>query len=164
MKTLYESILDDEEVLISNIKKNTGDWLDVLKQLLADNRSEDEILDYLNNNAMKELSKFYIKAKQVYWTCFPNKKDDFVLTDKKGGQIWTKSKSNYSMRIMYNHYLDRMYITLKTYKLPTPAFRNINNDEFLKYAESLGPRDIFPSNYMRIHFSERGGWEMEVEI
>ena len=164
MKSLYESILDDEEVLISNIKKNTSDWLDVLKELLANNRSEDEILDYLNNNVMKELSKFYIKPKQVYWACFPNKKDDFVLTDKKGGPIWTKSKSNYSIRIMYNHSLDRMYITLKTHKLPTQAFRNINNDEFLKYAESLGPRDIFPSNHMRIHFSERDDWEMEVDI
>lgn len=162
MKTLYESILDDEDVLISNVKKNTGDWLDVLKQLLANNRSEDEILDYLNNDAMKELSKFYIKPKQVYWTYF--KKDDIVLTDKKGGPILTKSKRNYSIRIMYNHYLDRMYIELNTHKLSKLVLNNINTDEFLKYAESLGPRDVFPSNHMRIYFSERDGWEMEVDI
>lgn len=57
MKSLYESILDDEDILIDDVKKTTN-WENVVYNILirntnANNRNamQDVCIEYLNNNA-----------------------------------------------------------------------------------------------------------------
>ena len=42
MKTLYESILDDEEVLMSKTKESVKDWFAVLKTMMSDPSSKEK--------------------------------------------------------------------------------------------------------------------------
>lgn len=51
MKTLYESILDDEEVLISKTKESVKDWFAVLKAMMSDPSSkEKDIINMLKKD------------------------------------------------------------------------------------------------------------------
>ena len=75
MKTLYESILDDEEVLIQGVKNSTKQF-DIIKQQLvkyAESRgSRDayrEIYDYIENNEVinSTLKKVFKKPDNFKW-------------------------------------------------------------------------------------------------
>ena len=54
MKTLYESILDDEEVLMSKTKETVKDWFAVLKAMMSESSGETnehkDIINMLENN------------------------------------------------------------------------------------------------------------------
>jgi hypothetical protein len=51
MKTLYESILDDEEVLMSKTKESVKDWFAVLKTMMSDPSSkEKDIINMLKKD------------------------------------------------------------------------------------------------------------------
>jgi hypothetical protein len=54
MKTLYESILDDEEVLMSKTKESVKDWFAVLKTMMSEssgkNDEHKDIINMLENN------------------------------------------------------------------------------------------------------------------
>ena len=51
MKTLYESILDDEEVLMSKTKESVKDWFTVLKAMMSESfNEENDIINMLENN------------------------------------------------------------------------------------------------------------------
>lgn len=51
MKTLYESILDDEDVLISDIKNTSGNWFETLKNMMSDPSSkEKDIINMLEKD------------------------------------------------------------------------------------------------------------------
>lgn len=54
MKTLYESILDDEEVLISKTKETVKDWFAILKTMMTEssgkNDEHKDIINMLENN------------------------------------------------------------------------------------------------------------------
>ena len=51
MKTLYESILDDEEVLMSKTKESVKDWFTVLKAMMSEPSSkEKDIINMLKKD------------------------------------------------------------------------------------------------------------------
>lgn len=78
MKTLYESILDDEEVLMSKTKESVKDWFAVLKTMMTEssgrNDEHKDIINMLKNNesfqkdimsVFKDKSNIEIKA--IVW-------------------------------------------------------------------------------------------------
>ena len=68
MKSLYESILDDEDVLIGNVKKQSSNWLLNLKHLMLNNASEQDILDFLNSELVeKDIKPLFKKLDNTYW-------------------------------------------------------------------------------------------------
>ena len=75
MKTLYESILDDEDVLIQNVK-NSVKWFDIIKQQLlkyiesrGDYAVRREVYDCIKNNEIinSTLKKVFKKLDHFEW-------------------------------------------------------------------------------------------------
>ena len=63
MKTLYESILDDEDVLISKTKKDSQNWLLTLKRAMLNNASNEDLAEIINQDIVKkEVSKIFYKS------------------------------------------------------------------------------------------------------
>ena len=86
MRTLYESILDDEEVLVTDTKKQLKNWVVALKNLMKKSSRKD-ILNFLNGefvaNEFKSLVNKY--GERMYWEC-PERLDykmSCELRDKK---------------------------------------------------------------------------------
>jgi hypothetical protein len=51
MKSLYESILDDEDVLMGDIKNASGNWFETLKNMMSDpSCNEKDIIDMLKKD------------------------------------------------------------------------------------------------------------------
>lgn len=78
MKTLYESILDDEEVLISKTKESVKDWFTVLKTMMTESSGETnehkDIINMLENNEsfQKDIINMFkdksnIEIKAIAW-------------------------------------------------------------------------------------------------
>ena len=75
MKTLYESILDDEKVLMSKTKESAKDWFVVLKAMMSEPSSkEKDIINMLKNNEtfQKDIMNVFkdksnIEIKPVLW-------------------------------------------------------------------------------------------------
>lgn len=62
MKSLYESILDDEDVLISKTKKDSQNWLLTLKHAMLNNASDEDLEEIINQDIVKkEVSKIFYK-------------------------------------------------------------------------------------------------------
>ena len=67
MKSLYESILDDEDVLIGDIKKSSNNWLLILKQMIFNNYSEEDILEFLNSKVVEnDIKPFILTVTLLY--------------------------------------------------------------------------------------------------
>ena len=50
MKSLYESILDDEDILIGDIKNASGNWFETLKNVMSDPSSNEKDIIYVLKN------------------------------------------------------------------------------------------------------------------
>lgn len=55
MKTLYESILDDEDILINNAKESTKDWFTILKHIMSDpSCKEEDVMKVFESDSFKK--------------------------------------------------------------------------------------------------------------
>ena len=66
MKTLYESILDDEDILIGNIKKDTDNPFLLLSLLSEEDRNNEKIvLDVIKKLEFPKpkFYRYYVKSK-----------------------------------------------------------------------------------------------------
>ena len=62
MKTLYESILDDEDVLIGQTKELANNWILTLKFAMLNNEDDEYIEKIINQDEVKnEISKIFYK-------------------------------------------------------------------------------------------------------
>lgn len=93
MKTLYESILDDEDVLVSDVKTHSN-WLLALKELLITDTPEQDILEFLNNSKPIEniIKGLFNNTKNVYWEV--SKKDGMNICRLYDGSIRSINKSS----------------------------------------------------------------------
>lgn len=94
MKSLCESILDDEEELIGRSIKTYSNWLLTLKELMITDTPEKDILEFLNNskpikNIIKDL---FNNIKDVYWEV--SKKDDMSICQLYSGTVRSINKSS----------------------------------------------------------------------
>jgi hypothetical protein len=99
MKTLYESILDDEDVLVDKIIKTHSNWLLVLKELMIADAPEKDILEFLNNSKPIEniIKGLFNNTKNVYWEV--SKKDGMNICRLYDGSIRSINKSSCPIRI-----------------------------------------------------------------
>lgn len=66
MKSLYESILDDEDVLIQKVKE--FNWFKILEHLLINGSTEKEILDFLNSKTVVDnIKPMFKNFKDMEW-------------------------------------------------------------------------------------------------
>ena len=93
MKTLYETILDDEDILISDIKTHSN-WLLALKELMITDAPEKDILEFLNNSKPIEniIKGLFNNTKNVYWEV--SKKDGMSICQLYSGSVRSINKSS----------------------------------------------------------------------
>ena len=101
MKSLYESILDDEDVLIDDIKKSSNNWLLVLKQMIFNNSSEENVLEFLNGKIVEnDIKPLFKNLKPVYWEACLNEEyyDNYISLN--GNSLRSTSKSPVILTIL----------------------------------------------------------------
>lgn len=99
MKRLYESILDDEDILVDKTIKTYSNWLLALKELMITDASEEDILKFLNNSKPIEniIKGLFNNTKNVYWEV--SKKDGISICRLYGSSIRSINKSSYVILI-----------------------------------------------------------------
>ena len=141
MKTLYESILDDEDVLIGQTKELASNWLLNLKFAMLNNDNDEYIEKIINQDAVKnEISKIFYKFDgRMKW-----------LAGKYDGQFKsiycilkdTKERSKYPPKPVISFMLwgDDKKITINVsdiYDLSKTASKNVKPTELLKFKQRL---------------------------
>lgn len=130
MKTLYESILDDEDILVDKTIKTYSNWLLVLKELMITDAPEKDILEFLNNskpikNIIKDL---FNNTKNVYWEV--SKKDGMSICRLYGDSIRSINKGSYPLLIKQIN-SKRIIISFSSYNyLLKSVANNINKNVF----------------------------------
>ena len=69
MKTLYESILDDEEVLMSNVKDTINDPFAAIVSAIDSGVDESELVKFITGSALDKFvdDELYLNSKDFYW-------------------------------------------------------------------------------------------------
>lgn len=151
MKRLYESILDDEEVLVNKATNTYSNWLLVLKELMITDAPEKDILEFLNNskpikNIIKDL---FNNTKNVYWEV--SKKDGMSTCRLYGDSIRSINKSSYPLLIRQIN-SKRIIISFSSYNfLLKSVANNINKnvfDDLKNLFVYLGAKSVNNSKFM----------------
>ena len=146
MRTLYESILDDEDVLISNVKKQSNNWLLNLKYLMLNNASKQDILDFLNSELVKkDIKPLFKKLDNAYWELH-NADNEYYSTfcTLYGGSARSVSKSPALINILPKD----KYLTIvinKPKNIITSIRKNVNEEtllNFYKVIEEMGGKPV----------------------
>ena len=145
MKSLYESILDDEDVLVDDIKKSSNNWLLILKQMIFNNYSEEDILDFLNSKLVEDdIKPLFKNFKPVYWEARLNEEyyDNYIVL--YGSSMRSTSKSPVTLTILIKEEQNRLTIIInKPKSLITSIRRNVNEEKllnFYKVIENMGAK------------------------
>ena len=142
MKSLYESILDDEDVLISGTKKHLDNWLLILKHAMINRASDEELESIVNDEKVKkDVSKIFHQFDgRMKW-----------VTGKYDGQFKstycilrdTKERSKYPPKPVISFMLwgwgDKK-ITINVsdiHDLSKTASKNVKPSELLKFKQCL---------------------------
>lgn len=153
MRTLYESILDDEEVLINNARKGAH-WVRAACSLMLDKCTPEYVLEFLNSDIVtKSLSKVFSKYKNydwkyteslsnspLYFLCYKSNTKDA----KVDLQEYYKNRGRITMEIIHNihsNYVEFGIIyssSLNNYVKNT--INSIELQSFIKSIESLKPK------------------------
>lgn len=142
MKTLYESILDDEDVLISDIKKTSQNWLLTVKNMLEQDYSAEDILKFLNGKIVTDSIKPMFKNfENMQWKY--GKYDEFsycTLFNKKERKIYGPKDV-----IRFTYYYSKRFATVTGVfvdipnldKLPAMTRNNIIKDKYEVWLNTL---------------------------
>ena len=147
MKSLYESILDDEDILIGDIKKSSNNWLLILKQMIFNNYSEEDILEFLNSKIVEnDIKPLFKNFKPAYWGVCLNVDEEYY--DKYitlyGNSLVSTSKVPRILNILIKEKQKRLTIVINNPKnLITSIRRNVNEEKllnFYKVIENMGAK------------------------
>lgn len=142
MKSLYESLLDDEDALISGIKKTSQNWLLVVENMLEQDCSIEDILKFLNGKMVTDSIKpMFKKFEDMQWKY--GKWDEFsycILFNKK-----ERKKYGPKNIISFVYYYDKRFATITGVYIDIPNLddlsattrKNIIRDEYYKWFEGL---------------------------
>lgn len=132
MKTLYESILDDEDVLVDEIIKTNSNWLLVLKELMITDTPEEVILEFLDNSKPVEniIKELFNNTKDVYWEV--SKKDNMSICRLYNGSVRSRSINKSSCPMLIKQINSRRIVILfSSYShLLKSVANNINKNVF----------------------------------
>ena len=142
MKSLYESILDDENILISDIKKASQNWLLIVKNMLEQDSSTEDILKFLNGKTVtNSIKPMFKKFEDMRWKYVKNYGFSYcMLFNKK-----ERKKYGPTSIISIIYYSGGMPTTItglrveipKFDDLPTTTRNNIITDEYYKWLDTL---------------------------
>lgn len=85
MKSLYESILDDEDILVKNTQKTTSNWLVSLKYMMENNYSESDIINLLSQDfVIKDIEPIFKDFKKTHWEIGKSKRGSYYCNLESG--------------------------------------------------------------------------------
>ena len=143
MKTLYESILDDEDVLISKIRKDSQNWLLTIKNMLEQDCSAEDILKFLNSKIVTDSIKpMFKKFENMQWEYGKNQIcSHCTLYNKKERKIYGKTYV-----ISFGYYFNERFTTIppgvnisipEFDELPATTRNNIIKDKYEVWRNTL---------------------------
>ena len=142
MKTLYESILDDEDVLISKTKKDSQNWLLTVKNMLEQDYSAEDILKFLNSKIVTDSIKpMFKKFENMQWKYGKNQLYSHCkLFNKKERKLYGRP---YIIEFVYH--FNEKFGTITGISIDIPKFddlpfttrNNIITDEYYKWFSTL---------------------------
>ena len=142
MKSLYESILDDEDVLISDVKKTSQNWLLTVKNMLEQDCSVEDVLKFLNGKIVTDSIKPMFKNfENMQWKY--GKYDEFsycMLFNKK-----ERKKYGPKNIIQFVYYYSERFATITGVfidipnldELPATTRNNIIKDKYEVWFDRL---------------------------
>ena len=142
MKSLYESILDDEDVLISDIKKTSQNWLLTVKNMLEQDCSVEDILKFLNGKIVTDSIKpMFKKFEDMEWKY--GKWDEFSYCNLYNKKERKKYGPKNIISFVY-YYSERFATILGVYidipkfdELPATTRNNIIKDKYEVWLNTL---------------------------
>lgn len=140
MKSLYESILDDEVVLTKNAMEISRNWLLVLKHAILNKASEEDLKKIINqDNVKNEVSKIFYKFdNRMHWIAgYMNtsiKSAYCILRDTK--ERVTVPKPVLMFVVDDNEDIMRIHIA-DISSLSKTASKNVKPTELLKFKQYL---------------------------
>ena len=142
MKSLYESLLDDEDVLISDIKKTSQNWLLTVKNMLEQDCSVEDILKFLNGKIVTDSIKpMFKKFEDMEWKY--GKWDEFSYCNLYNKKERKKYGPKNIISFVY-YYSERFATILGVYidipkfdDLPATTRNNIIKDKYEVWLNTL---------------------------
>ena len=145
MRTLYESILDDEDVLIQKAKE--FNWFKILESLLDNDSTEKEILNFLNSKTVvdniKPMFKNFKDMEWIYYkTSFSRrvKLHNINETENYGGST---NIMTLSVNLKTPGQRFRAHIANPESYFPKTSRDNMNLDKFKKWKKQLNKFELF---------------------
>ena len=145
MKTLYKSILDDEEVLIDRAK-NDINWFKILEIRLNNGSSEKEILKFLNSKAVVDnIKPMFKNFKDMEWQYYESnfsrgvKLHNINETENYGGST---NIMTLSVKLTGNRYFEAHIANPESY-FPKTSRDNMKLDKFKKWKKQLNEFELF---------------------
>ena len=135
MKTLYESILDNEDVLISDIEKTSQNWPLIVKNMLEQEYPAEDILKFLNSKTVVDnIKPMFKKFEDMEWSC--GKWDEFSYCNLYN----KKERKKYGPKniISFVYYFSKRFATIlgvfvdipNLDELPATTRNNIIKDKY----------------------------------
>lgn len=154
MKTLYESILDDEKVLMSKIKNESKYWVKNLQLLFNNGTNLESTLEFLNSDFVRVplLKIFKNYDKKFRWNFYKEHSDDtgdegtyyLSFNPKYPNTVvdyWTydrEIKKSIPIDIKYSKFHSMFSIMFSSPQdLRAPLSNSINNDEYIQLVKSV---------------------------
>ena len=144
MRTLYESILDDEDVLVSQAKE--FNWFKILESIFNNGSDEEEILKFLNSKTVvdniKPMFKNFKDMEWIYYeTCFSRgvQLHNINETENYGGST---NIMTLSVDLKRDQCL-RVYIANPESYFPKTSRDNMKLDKFKSWKKQLDKFELF---------------------
>lgn len=128
MKTLNdyikESLLDDEDVLVNNVRKDSQNWLLTIKNMLEQDCSAEDILKFLNSKIVTDSIKpMFKKFENMQWKYGKNPIcSHCTLFNKKERKIYG---TTYVIEFVY--YFNEKSGTITGVRINIPEFDDLPN-------------------------------------
>ena len=149
MKSLYESILDDEDVLVKNTQKSTSNWLVGLKYMLVNNYSEDDIRAFLSQDfVIKDIEPIFKDFKKTHWEIGGSNRGSYYCNLESGTKRYLHKSSSPLGFILDGN---RMLILITFNSLMKTVQNNVNKETLFRLGnkfEEMGAKSIINYSMM----------------
>jgi hypothetical protein len=148
MKSLYESILDDEDVLIQNVR--TLNWFVIIERMFLEGESEQDMLKFLNSNTVvNNIRPMFKNFKDMKWKYFENKLVKvFTLHYVKETENYGGSTDILSVSIRYPKWNElNIHISDPYGYFPEITKNNIKLDKFEKWKKQIVDNWVFKTSF-----------------
>jgi hypothetical protein len=149
MKSLYESILDDEDVLVKNTRKTTSNWLVGLKYMLENSYSEDDIRNFLSQDFVtRDIEPIFKDFKKAHWEIGKSNRGSYYC-NLHSGTIRSIHKSSSPLGFVLDG--NRMLILMTFNSLMKTVQNNVNKETLFSLGDKfkeMGAKSIVNCSMM----------------